>query len=1011
MDTIQDVLIYQTQMMRNSSLGPYVQPDFSPPEYIVLVNALFYASLGIMLLAAFIAMLIKSWVREFDRGLTAISIPEQRAKTREFRYLGMERWKLQEMVALLPLLIQISLLLFAIGLVLFLFHISKPSFGVTTAIFGVSVLYYAITTIISVFVTSSPFHSPLSRALGRIYQYVHAYSCPELDDFDMTSGTYLGRFRLQVQIFFQTTRPYLESDFVEPITATTVDDVQLSTAASALQRIHDSVPNSQHSLLIQQSVWQIAGSPALRMRPLTRLPSWILDRGNDKEFFSRLSPVNAVALTAVFVRMRDPRYKKRILGLADIRRGVSDFQTPWAELVHAIFRRLPDEFTYEKFLRDYYSRRALSFDALLLRTLPDVPSLNALRNRILRETLHDINSKAKGIMHRRFPHKYPWRALYRHSLPLEVTLNRALFDALDNALYSAPLRVVHTFLRDALGNSRLDEKTAEARLIRVFVEPEEPGDILNILRANELNEEEAMWLLSTLSGLHCDGLVLMRPRVFLAILLHQTPKWNWMTPPNVMLLEAVVTLSAISSSSNETYQMKTLTNSHQYPWLLLNLRNPALLRKMIDEIDDSWREELISLLFLVIYALTLRGSKFLAEQYLAVITAKADFTLCASALTALAPALGDDGFSAIGRLLLAPQVQFSTPAACYSMSNNTADLPQLGRSHQDLFNNYDCQLGTSEFPDSRIAAILLLLFKDWDFELRWRIPHPDIDLKNAWLQCVADVILPRSLPNGPRMDMWSFHDHRVQNMSAALSLLQYINGNGDYHLPREIISSPLFLESSEPTICCMALCFYLDTIPPPPSYDLSGAIRVVFNPILPNPHLSKGWEVLRVFMSRFEHLSVGSRQTIAKAFFTLSRRPLLKGNSTSSSKQELREILTWEYFCREEHKPKLTDAEFSGLDWMAAVWSLHLFQQPNSERDWVNEHFVLRVLGDLLHSAPYYSIIPIVPRLREFVGGFDNLELSEPQNSISASIEGVLYRQQECKTLFRYQKFHCMWYI
>ena len=68
-DIIQDVLIYQTQMMRNSGLGPYVPPDFSPPEHIVTVNALFYASLGVMILATFIAMLIKSWVREFDRGL------------------------------------------------------------------------------------------------------------------------------------------------------------------------------------------------------------------------------------------------------------------------------------------------------------------------------------------------------------------------------------------------------------------------------------------------------------------------------------------------------------------------------------------------------------------------------------------------------------------------------------------------------------------------------------------------------------------------------------------------------------------------------------------------------------------------------------------------------------------------------------------------------------------------------------------------------------------------------
>src|SRR6201990_2957679 len=103
LDTIQDVLIYQTQMMRNSTLGPYVQAEFSPPEYIVVVNALFYASLGIMLLAAFIAMLIKTWVGEFNRGLQGMTIPEQRAKTREFRYLGMEYWKLHWMGELLPL--------------------------------------------------------------------------------------------------------------------------------------------------------------------------------------------------------------------------------------------------------------------------------------------------------------------------------------------------------------------------------------------------------------------------------------------------------------------------------------------------------------------------------------------------------------------------------------------------------------------------------------------------------------------------------------------------------------------------------------------------------------------------------------------------------------------------------------------------------------------------------------------------------------------------------------------
>ena len=65
-----------------------------------------------------IAMLIKSWVRDFDRGLQVLSTP---AKTREFRYLGMERWRLVEVVAVLQFLTQISRILSAVSLVIFLF--------------------------------------------------------------------------------------------------------------------------------------------------------------------------------------------------------------------------------------------------------------------------------------------------------------------------------------------------------------------------------------------------------------------------------------------------------------------------------------------------------------------------------------------------------------------------------------------------------------------------------------------------------------------------------------------------------------------------------------------------------------------------------------------------------------------------------------------------------------------------------------------------------------------------
>ena len=349
MDVIRDVLIYQTQMIRNSTLEPHIPPEFSPPEHIVIVNALFYASLGVMILAAFIAMLIKSWVREFDRGLRAMSLPEQRAKTREFRYLGMERWKLPEMVGILPLLIQISLLLFSIGLVLFLFHISMPSFGVTTAIFGIGILYYTMTTSISVFVTSSPFHSPLSRTLATVYRCAHAYFCPKyyyfpLPDMGVAGATPLGRVHRFIQIILHKSRPYLEKDFQYPATGKFVDEVQLSMASSALQRIHDSAPDSQYSEALQWSVWQVAGSATLNTPAWFSVPFWIRFGDHDEEHLSHLPPAVLVPLLAV--SLRGP-YKWQAGDMTTVRNLLQRMEIsndPWAQVVVAAFDYLNNGF-------------------------------------------------------------------------------------------------------------------------------------------------------------------------------------------------------------------------------------------------------------------------------------------------------------------------------------------------------------------------------------------------------------------------------------------------------------------------------------------------------------------------------------------------------------------------------------------------------------------------------------------------------------------------------------------
>jgi len=888
LDIIQDVLIYQTQMMRNSSLGPYVPADFSPPEHIVVVNALFYASLGFMVLAAFIAMLIKSWVREFDRGLRAMSIPEQRAKTREFRYLGMERWKLPEMVETLPLLIQISLLLFAIGLVIFLFHVSKPSFGVTTTILGVGILYYVMTTTISVVVSSSPFHSPLSRRLGKVYQRIHAYFCPYVDfcpyfDFflsramETTPATTLGRIRWHIRMFLQKTRPYLEINFVEPVSATTADTVQLSIAASTLHRIHDSAPNSQHSEALHWSVWQVAGSTTLCVPLLFDLPPWILKKCDDEEYLCQLPTSMLVALVAVSLRSHIGLAQSQIYRICGILMYQGD---TWSQLV-------------------------------------------------------------------------------------------------------------------AMVCSHYGGSTA-------------PSDLMRMIRRRELRNDEALWLLNILSELRSDRRLRWNDadliQICLAMLLGRDQTLSGLT-----LFEAVVTLAAVSCSPYYANPSNIINNSREHPYLLLNIRNPALFANWFEETPSDCHKSLVSVLFLVVHALIQQKSYTLADQYLAIITAKGGLPLYASALTAVAPAIGDAGLLAIGGLLVA-QTQELTSVTIRSTSY--PDYAVL----EGLLKNYDRHLGASENPDPNLFAILLVLSKDLDIFAIGRLEKLNLELKDPCSRLVARAVALLDIPDGSGLPIELFSDHRVQNMIAASSLLRYRRRQVTQYTESLLLAS--FLQSREVMISSTALEYYMETAivssdPSAPSSYLSQGLHSVFNLMLPDRQLQMGWQILETFVNGFDNLPMEWRRRFAESFFTLSRQlgPQSQEDTRPSPPvRDLRHILTWEYFHEDEQEPEFTDSEFSGLDWMAMAWSLHLSQWWYSREPAVNDEFVLRALCKLLDAAPYHGVIPIIPKLREFIQWFDDTDLHEYRLMISTRVKDAV-RRHELEVFHRFDKFHCMLYI
>ena len=116
--TVTGTLINST----NSPTAPTLESELSP--HALLINALWFSSLVLTLVTASIGILIKQWLREYKgvnnpqfAGLLA------RIRIRQFREPALRKWKVFEIAAVLPLLIQIALLLFLVGLCYFTWSI------------------------------------------------------------------------------------------------------------------------------------------------------------------------------------------------------------------------------------------------------------------------------------------------------------------------------------------------------------------------------------------------------------------------------------------------------------------------------------------------------------------------------------------------------------------------------------------------------------------------------------------------------------------------------------------------------------------------------------------------------------------------------------------------------------------------------------------------------------------------------------------------------------------------
>ena len=181
-----EVLMHISQQLSNSTTLAYTPTEFTVSLEIAATNTLFFLSLALVLLDAFLAMLVKSWLHEFDRGWKTHTAPQRRAEEREQMFQGLKRCKLPQLIALLPILTQTSLLLFCIGLLVLIFPIHLISAIFSSLTLGAGFTLYWYTTCVSSFDPYAPFSSPISHGLKSLIKMITRPAQPIIP----TSKTY-----------------------------------------------------------------------------------------------------------------------------------------------------------------------------------------------------------------------------------------------------------------------------------------------------------------------------------------------------------------------------------------------------------------------------------------------------------------------------------------------------------------------------------------------------------------------------------------------------------------------------------------------------------------------------------------------------------------------------------------------------------------------------------------------------------------------------------------------------
>jgi hypothetical protein len=149
--------------------------QFQAQRSDVRVNVCWFVSLLLSLIVALFGIFMKQWMRAYMKW-TDVTPDRDAVALRLFRYRSLEAWRLEAILALLPTLLQLSVILFLSGLLVFLWHLDPMVAHVMAVLLATTFFLVAAVTVLPAVSQSCPFRSPLSEILAVPFWRVADYS-------------------------------------------------------------------------------------------------------------------------------------------------------------------------------------------------------------------------------------------------------------------------------------------------------------------------------------------------------------------------------------------------------------------------------------------------------------------------------------------------------------------------------------------------------------------------------------------------------------------------------------------------------------------------------------------------------------------------------------------------------------------------------------------------------------------------------------------------------------------